>query len=940
MKDEPQVMEGKVGGSGPRPELVYSLARLLELKGHPLAQIWPPYLDPAYKNNRGVWDPDRWHLDQKRSETPAGERLKEVERLKDRPNSILGDAGKSDEALILSPQRGSFLSGCQAVKDELNLRPDQPSGGTRRVGSGRILRNDKDEYQPNRGTRTRGDKENPRGEWGDRQFSKYGFARDEDDRRSGWDGGSFQEERGGGERRRGRGSGALAPGGGRRPHQRSSENEPEWMNETVTLTDIIELKGFEEAKGRNSRPNSRQSNKSGGQAQPTGGQGQRPPAGGAPHAQQDNNKDDFNFDQIMESVNLSSLLGCSIGPGDQPVEGGKPPATQSRFSQFFNKPRSRRSSIQDELLGNNILREINGEPVIKIPSPEESNKYFTPISPAAKTGQGSNSLLDMLQKGQPGKKEDSSMVQKLEDGLKRQLGLEKPAPPPQPPASHQQKQNQDNDLSAFKKLVAQVKSHPGGERPPMFGFVAPGLVRPTPIPSLPPNVMTEQEILEGRAMAAQRINIQQIIPPQLLQFLEHYQLNPEVLKRAETEHLIRCINSGACPIETIIEQLSNPALNPRQRELILTVLKLRTLGHTFPPPFQGLMAAPQMMSRASPHDHLLSQPPPAHSRVSPLMFAGMGNSHLAVSPGPQNQRVPSPQEMTVLTQQILQQALIKKKLEEQKENYRKKHEGKMDREDKENIRGIKAADHASAGSPLAFTPTSVMRKSAADRKDSDPKPGVPELKITGQEDNRPGPHSPGRPIKGKGADRPGSLDLAAGRNLKNGGGGRGSLPQAQQPQHGLISGATAAGGVPNNNNLVGVNQNLHNPLLFLTNPGIPAAMMGAGGMAGFGPGGAAGNLAGMIGAGGARFQQHPGMHAPNGTGHPGMRVGGPPSPRGHQTPVSPAAGATPLSRFFSNDVLAAAAAAQGAARLKMPPLPTGQAMTLEEIERQAATVKI
>ena len=50
------------------------------------------------------------------------------------------------------------------------------------------------------------------------------------------------------------------------------------------------------------------------------------------------------------------------------------------FSKFAN--------FQDELLGNNILREINGEPIIKIPSPEESNKYFTPISPAAKTGHG------------------------------------------------------------------------------------------------------------------------------------------------------------------------------------------------------------------------------------------------------------------------------------------------------------------------------------------------------------------------------------------------------------------------------------------------------------------------------------------------------------------------------------------------------------------------
>ena len=39
-------------------------------------------------------------------------------------------------------------------------------------------------------------------------------------------------------------------------------------------------------------------------------------------------------------------------------------------------------------MANNILRELNGEPTIRIPSPEESNKYFTPISPAAKTGHG------------------------------------------------------------------------------------------------------------------------------------------------------------------------------------------------------------------------------------------------------------------------------------------------------------------------------------------------------------------------------------------------------------------------------------------------------------------------------------------------------------------------------------------------------------------------
>ena len=61
----------------------------------------------------------------------------------------------------------------------------------------------------------------------------------------------------------------------------------------------------------------------------------------------------------------------------------------------------------------------------------------------------------------------------------------------------------------------------------------------------------------------------------------------------------------------------------------------------------------------------------------------------------------------------------------------------------------------SAGSPLAFTPTSVMRKNAAERKDSDPKPTiVPELKISGgnqaamnPEEMKAGSLSPGRAIK-------------------------------------------------------------------------------------------------------------------------------------------------------------------------------------------------
>jgi len=1165
MKEEVDV-ECKGGGvCGPRPELVYSYAKLLELKCHPLAQIWPPYLDQTYKNMRGYWDPDRWHLEQKRSETPAGEKGKETEKGKekekarmldkDRQAITLTEGGKGvDDSIILSPQRGSFQLGCHAVKDELNLRPDQPS---RRVGSGRILplRPEKEEFPPNRGSRTRNERENPR-EW-DRDYSKYGFRREEEDRRN-WDdrrAESYHDERGdrggggGGphDRRGGRGRGGSttsAGGGGQRRPTRRSENEPEWLNESVSLADIIELKGFDDAgssgKGRNSRPNSRQSNKSqdraggnqsdSGQSKPSnsGKIGQSTPAlsvvgaplsngGGHPkqqpfrdsslldsveisaqdvqRRQQQQQQDGFNFDQIMEAMNLNSLLGGLGSPDDEMVcgsgslggglsdsgrgsmaamtgsgvngtSGSSAPAQQSRFSQFFKKPqavpRSRKSSIQDEFAiaaaaaattttgtgvnggaGTNILREINGEPLIKIPSPEESNKYFTPISPAAKTGQGSNVLLDMLQKGHQDQLSttETKDVQKLEDKIKKTLGLEKQQqqqqqrqqavgaqhqlpPPPQLPVQQQhhqqpaaggitqQQPKQNNDLSAFMKLVAQVKGQPAaGERPSgpghqqvAGGGFVPGLVRPTPIPqmtaglppapSMPANILTEQEILDGRAMAVQqqqRINIQTGLPPQLLQFLEHLPLNPEVIKRPEAEHLLNCLNNGSLPIGSVLHQLSNPNMQPRQRELILSVLKLKSVAahqlhhhqqqqhhpnphHSYPPPLQasmaGLMAAaaaagnPHLVNRASPllataeqqqQQHLLSQPPPmpsaaSHSRVSPLMFGptaaaaggsvgggSVANSHLAVSPGPQSQRVPSPQEMTVLTQHILQNALIKKKLEEQKENYRKKHEGKS--EDKENIRSVKSSsENGNSSSPLAFTPTSVMRKNAAERKDSDPKPNIPEQKA-------------------KSVDRPASLELTTGRTTRN------SIGRAQAvPSHAGLAGPSAApmpglvgpgGTIPGN----------MNPLLFLTNPGMNPAMLGAaGGMSGFGPpnapptanlnaliGAGAGGVGGSSGSGRFPHSHHPGMH--HASGGNGMRMG-PPSPvvpSAHQAMSGSAAAVTSagngsnctLSRFFSNDVLAAAA--QGARTMAMPPLPTGQAITLEEIERQAAsaaTVKI
>ena len=87
----------------------------------------------------------------------------------------------------------------------------------------------------------------------------------------------------------------------------------------------------------------------------------------------------------------------------------------------------------------------------------------------------------------------------------------------------------------------------------------------------------------------------------------------------------------------------------RQRDVLLSVLKLVTMqrqGSLPPPPMPPITGFPLPGG---------PEAPPPTQRVSPLMFPpGAGPGHLSISPVPPQARVPSPQEMTVLTQQIMQ----------------------------------------------------------------------------------------------------------------------------------------------------------------------------------------------------------------------------------------------------------------------------------------------
>lgn len=1123
---------------GPRPDLVYSHTLLLELKNHPLALQWPPYLDEAYKNNRGVWDPDRWHLDRKRGETPEMmERLPPRGRGDHRIELERGGMEEEGGPLVLSPQRRSFISGCAALpgEGEVSLRPEVPG---KRVGSGRLLAREPEGpvegrlgFRRGEEARRSGTDELRRGPGGRmEEGGRFGLRGRDDD--VGWGGDDRRgrsgissgrdpwhedrqrnidrNDRGHEERRTERDRDNRA-GRDRNGRQRRN-NQPEWMNECVSKSDVIELRGFDgpgktrdqvevtnngeneaskklnignllpglsnaqsqgnsalkmvsilpdigageaasvtedsgqgracqpsngfnpglptggisvedlerehrerenndftEANNRNhNQPNVKNlnlvSDQEGGQEgdqQPNApnlefvGSGQKKDGGLAEGFKPSGDRGDrgaqqegFNYDQIIESINLNSILGGSQQEVHHQVKSTGGPQG-SRFSQFFARPQggaqlgsSRRSSIHDELgLGSNILKEITGEgqqggPCIRIPSPNQvqEERYFAPISPAAQTRTMTNSLLDIIKGGgQPPQSAPhqaphqaphlhqappSRGVMELEEGIRRQLGLGAGVMPPQHPGIFSNygartitqyqmgKENpvheqQPESMSAFKKLVAQMESQPESPRDQTVPF-GPGVVRPSPIAAtLPQNAPTEQEILEqmlaggshGQRAPPKPSHKLPNIPPTFASYLATHPLNTELLARPEAEQLILGLNSGTISVDNILQQLGNQGLQHRQRDLLLSVLKLKIHGPNnrgHPCVTLPLTQVPQL-SRLSPQPSdsmmLLPQGNSGPSRVSPLMFPpGAPTGHLSVSPVPQSARVPSPQEMTVLTQQIMQQALIKRKLEEQKENFRRRQGDEP---------GPPFSQAPLNSSPLSFTPTSVMRKTAADRKDSDPRVQglVPEVKVTSQKDSntlatcqdssRDCPPSPGRAItknKEEKDSRPASLDLGIGVRRSNqmqacpGPGPTG--PGLRFPQSAHVQHSSPLLYLQNNNIPGHINPAMLNQATAMAQQQLAAANLIA---HGFDP----------------RFAARlPHQHHSMGSLSP-SRTQGP----GFISPISSQGqGSVNLARFFSPEVLAQA---QSGAAPAMPPLPTQKVLTLEEIEaRQAAAVRI
>lgn len=164
----------------------------------------------------------------------------------------------------------------------------------------------------------------------------------------------------------------------------------------------------------------------------------------------------------------------------------------------------------------------------------------------------------------------------------------------------------------------------------------------------------------------------------------------ELLQRPEAQAIVHGLKAGEITVQHLMQQLSNPGLQSRHREILLTILRLHHQQ--------------RQMSSPLPCGAHLAPPPHQPLRLSPL-------PHQASGPA----RIPSPRELAAHTQSIMHSALIKKKLEEQRENYRRRHE-------MQQLQQQQQQQHVKQSTPISFTPTSVLRKMTAEKESDSPSP--------------------------------------------------------------------------------------------------------------------------------------------------------------------------------------------------------------------------
>ncbi|XP_017779508.1 PREDICTED: eukaryotic translation initiation factor 4E transporter-like isoform X5 [Nicrophorus vespilloides] len=682
-------------------EYRYSKEDLIRIRSYPSSQRRPKFLNSAFYDANGIWDPARWHYNVKT--LAAGNltdgndgQIENGDPTKRKPGDPRERLRKEQDGIVLSPQRRSFNSGCFVpVRDPVrpNNRPHSPLGkpeaphlshrdiytapSSRRIGSGRILpwdyqekadAPDNENYGPRRERRDT-----------DERYDRRSFGRDFDLKDN--------NKRGGGGVNNGRYN-------NRRISSESREEEPEWFSSgPISQNDTIELRGFDESEKINGKKKNVTQKKKKNDLHNNGNSIDKidevvvtknaekvtpsptPQDGGGVHQQsakekesavgaarvsppKEQNDSSFNFEDILKCENLTEFPGL-LSNG---VESGD--AAGSRFSRWFNRsdnspsnkvsaenrcPSLPEASNDHHQIIKNLLGEQFNEPSVAIPQPGDSESYFAPISPAA-------SSVPVQQQQQQQQQKSLNLMEMLQRGNKIQEGNNMTQPIQQPMKEIPGKILSLEELEAgMRQQGSNVKHQPKAEEDvKAFKRLVNSLNQKPPMSIM--EMLSQSQQQDEARMASHRMNNYQMTDIQYkLQHVhnqvQQQQQQQQQQKQAQMEMLTKLMNAGFAT----------------------------TNARASPLPEMGINQSKELLNR-----------PEAQAILQAM-----------------HQRIPSPRELQLHTQNIMQRALIKKKLEEQEENYRKKQQQ----------RGNSPAKTASP-TRLAFTPTSVLRKMTADKDDS------------------------------------------------------------------------------------------------------------------------------------------------------------------------------------------------------------------------------
>ncbi|XP_071946538.1 uncharacterized protein [Antedon mediterranea] len=378
---------------------IYTKAELMNLSESPASRKKHACLADEFCDENGVWDPEKWHASfstkSSRGNSPVGFDSKEAKKKTLDPKERLKEEHR--DGIVLSPQRRSFIHGCQVntpspdngsnqTPNNYDNRDGHDRPHVRRIGSGRIIPN-----RPHNAT----------------DYQDKGRGRDSRDYR--YDSRNNRYDR--------------------KYKNHRDDEDPEWFTGGPTSqNDTIELRGFQD----NSSSNVEEKRKKHDKEKVEKERAKKVDQNGMDKVRvrkspspvvEEAKKAEKKPDTSSKEFDINQFFTLTDGIENLPVPSQEDTAgSGSRFSQWFAKSQS---PVQDQQIS--FLSELQGRQ-----SPNLSASLFMPIKPdRAGSPQATSDILAMLQRSNTNsQRSNSNSVQRFLEQHHGAVPNRSPTPPP------------------------------------------------------------------------------------------------------------------------------------------------------------------------------------------------------------------------------------------------------------------------------------------------------------------------------------------------------------------------------------------------------------------------------------------------------------------------------------------------------------------------------